>query len=133
MINIENKVNTIVYNAVSPSYPNAKFESGLNLSPSVFPCICVEEIGNTTRKSSIDSGSNENHADVEYEINIFTNDMSGKKQAAKKILALIDTAMIAKGFARTTYIPNGLDHGTKYRLLVRYQATVDKQNRIYRR
>lgn len=133
MIDIETQVMTLVHTAVTAQYPSARFESVLNLEPSGFPCVCVEEIDNTTRTSTIDSGSNENHANVAYEINIFTNDMSGKKQAAKKILALIDTAMIAKGFARTTYIPNGLDHGTKYRLLVRYQATVDKQNRIYRR
>lgn len=133
MINIENKVNTIVYNAVSPSYPNAKFESGLNLSPSVFPCICVEEIGNTTRKSSIDSGSNENHADVEYEINIFTNNTSGKRTVARDILSLIDSALIRCGFARSGYNPIPLENGTKYRLVARYAATVGKDNYIYRR
>lgn len=133
MIDIENQINTLIYTAVVNEYPNAKFESELNLSPSVFPCICVEEIDNATRTSSIDSGSNENHANVAYEINIFTNDMSGKKQTAKKIFSLIDEAMIGMGFVRTTYLPNGLDQGTKYRLLARYQATVSKTNTIYRR
>lgn len=133
MIDIESEVMTLIYNAVTPSYPTAKFESTLNLSPSEFPCVCVEEIDNTTRQSSIDSGSNERHANLAYEINIYTNDTSGKKAAAKAIQSLIDSTLVAHGFARTTYNPISLDNGTKYRLLVRYEGAVSTNKTIYRR
>ena len=133
MIDIENQINTLIYTAVSSMYPNAKFESELNLSPSVFPCVCVEMLNPTTRKSALDSSNVEKYLDVTFEINIFTNEASGKKQAAKKIFGLIDSVMFRMGFERTTYVPNGLDQGTKYRLLVRYQGAVDNLNRIYRR
>lgn len=133
MIDIEGEVMNLIYDAVTVNYPNAKFESTLNLSPSEFPCVCVEELDNTTRMSSIDSGSFERHANVTYEINIFTNDTSGKKATAKAILALIDTAMVVHGFERYSKSPTSLDQGTKYRLVVRYQATVSKDKTIYRR
>lgn len=133
MNDIENQINTLIYTAVSPTYPTAKFESVLNLSPSVFPCICVEMLNATTVKSALDSSNVEKYTDVTFEINIFTNEASGKKQAAKDIFSLVDEAMFRKGFTRITYLPSGLDHGTKYRLLVRYQAAVDNNNRIYRR
>jgi hypothetical protein len=133
MIDIENEIITLIYNAVQPSYPTAKFESVLNLSPSSFPCICVEELDNLNRTSTSDSGSNERHANVTYEINILTNDVSGKKAAAKNIRELIDNTMLAHGFDRITNIPSGLDNGTKYRILVRYEATVSQNHTIYRR
>ena len=133
MIDIENEVITLIYNAVQPSYPTAKFESVLNLSPSSFPCICVEELDNLNRTTTADSGSNERHANVTYEINILTNDVSGKKAAAKNIRELIDSTMLAHGFDRITNIPSGLDNGTKYRILVRYEATVSQNHTIYRR
>ena len=133
MIDIESEVMTLIYNAVHPTYDTAKFESELNLSPSSFPCVCVEEINNANNLSSADSGSNERHANVDYEVSIITNDVSGKKRTAKAIFALIDSAMLSHGFDRITYQPLSLDNGTKYRLLLRYQAAVSQNNTIYRR
>ena len=83
MNDIENQINTLIYTAVSSMYPNAKFESELNLSPSIFPCVCVEMIEAATRKSSLDSSTVEKYTNVTFEINIFTNDATGKKQQIK--------------------------------------------------
>jgi len=133
MIDIENEVLTLIYNAVHTEYPTAKFESVLNLSPSSFPCICAEELDNTSRQTSADSGSNERHVNVTYEINVFTNDVSGKKAAAKDIIKRIDNALLSYGFERVTLNPISLDNGTKYRLLARYQAAVSADYTIFRR
>lgn len=133
MIDIENEVMTLVYDAVHPTYESANFESGLNLSPSKFPCVCVEEVNNTTRRSTIDSSGREKYANIAYEINVFTNNVSGKKAAAKAIMQLIDEAFTRKGFERVTKQPYSLDNGTKYRLLARYQATVAEDYTIYGR
>ena len=133
MNDIENQINTLIYTAVSPSYPDAKFESGLNLSPSVFPSICVEMLNPIPVRSTLDSSNIEKYTEVTFEINIFTNETTGKKQTAKAICSLIDDAMFRKGFTRISYVPNGIDQGTKFRLLARYQAAVDNYNRIYRR
>ena len=133
MIDIENQVFTEIYNVVTASYPNAKIESTLNLTPSEFPCVCVEEISNTTLESTIDSTSNENHATVTYEVNIFTNKTVGKKSDEKDILNLIDTLMIGFGFVRISKEPVALSEGTKYRIVIRYRAVVSKNQTLYRR
>ena len=83
--------------------------------------------------AAADTKSNENHASVSYEINVFTNDVSGKKQKAKAILAVINDALIARGFSRLSKTELSLDNGTKYRLIARYRAYADSNNIIYRR
>lgn len=133
MIDIENEVVTLVYNALQSEGITASVESVTNLNPDKFPTVCVEEIDNYSYGGSADSKSNENHAAVSYEINVFTNDLSGKKQQAKKIIDVIDTKMISKGFSRFSKTTLSLDNGTKYRIVARYRAYVDKSNIIYRR
>lgn len=133
MIDIENEVITLLYNAVHPTYDTAQFESTLNLSPSVFPCICVEEVSNLTYNSSADSKSNENHASVIIEINIFTNLTSGKKAQAKAISKLIDGAMVSTGFQRTMSNPAALNNGTMYRMILRYSGVVSSNNTVFGR
>lgn len=133
MIDIENQVISLVTDCLFSNNISATVESVLNLNPSTFPTVCVEEIENSTYDLSADSFSNENHASVGYEINVFTNDVSGKKQNAKDILAVIDRMLIARGFSRVSENALSLDNGTKYRLIARYRATVGKDEIIYRR
>ena len=133
MIDIENQVISLVTDCLFTNNISATVESVLNLNPSTFPTVCVEEIENSVTGLTADSSSNENHASVGYEINVFTNDVSGKKQSAKDILAVIDRMLIARGFYRVSKTQLSLDNGTKYRLIARYRATVGKDEIIYRR
>lgn len=133
MIDIENEVITLVTDTLFAENITASVESVLNLNPSEFPTVCVEEIENSSYDGSADTKSNENHASVSYEINVFTNDVSGKKQKAKAILAVINDALIARGFSRLSKTELSLDNGTKYRLIARYRAYADSNNIIYRR
>lgn len=133
MIDIENQVISLVTDVLFQNNISATVESVLNLNPSTFPTVCVEEIENSVTGLTADSSSNENHASVGYEINVFTNDVSGKKQNAKDILSVIDNMLIARGFYRVSKTQLSIDNGTKYRLIARYRATVSKNETIYRR
>lgn len=133
MIDIENEVITLITDVLFANNISASVESVLNLNPPSFPTVCVEEIDNYVWGSSSDSGSVENHAYVSYEINIFTNDVAGKKQNAKSILDVIDVALSNHNFTRTSKTSLSLDNGTKYRLIARYRAHVGANNTIYRR
>lgn len=133
MIDVENQIFTTIYNAVITEYPNAKIESALNLSPSKFPCVSIEEVDNQNLLSTIDSGSNENHVTVTYEVTVWSNLTSGRKAEAKAILAIADDILINLNFSRITRTPIQLDDGTKYRLLARYTAIIDKNETVYRR
>ena len=103
------------------------------LAPSRFPCACIEESDNYPHIRSQDSSGIENHAQIVYEVNVFSNRRNGKKAECKDILATIDEYFASIGFTRNTKKPISLDDATKYRLFARYSAVASKNGIIYRR
>ena len=134
MIDIENEVLTRVAKAVRVSYPNIGFSGEYVRSPSSFPFVSLEEKDNYTYQQTQTSDSLENHIQVMYEINVYSNKMSGKKSECKAIVALIDSEMAKLGFSRMMLqpIPN-MDDATIYRITARYRAVVSANKTIYRR
>jgi hypothetical protein len=134
MIDIENEVFDRVVKRVRERFPDIFMVGEYVKSPPSLPAGSLMEMDNSTRMSTVDSGSNENHADVMYEANVYSNKITGKKSECKAIMALIDEEMIAMGFERValTPVPNEYD-STIYRMLGRYRATVSRDHKIYRR
>lgn len=134
MIDIENEVFDRVAKRVRERFPNIFIVGEYVKSPSSFPAVSLMEMDNSIREATIDSGSNENHANVMYEVNVYSNKTTGKKSECKEIIALIDMEMTAMGFVRTTLtpVPNEYD-STIYRMVGRYKAAVSSNLKIYRR
>ena len=134
MINVENEIFNIVAKAVRTAFPGAYVVGEYVKSPSRFPCISIEEISNSAYDRTQTNGSLENHADVTYEINIYSNKTSGKKSECKAIASLIDNEFATLGFSRSMLqpIPN-IDDATIYRMLGRYRAVVSKEKKVFRR
>ena len=134
MIDIENEVFDRVAKRVREQFPDIFMVGEYVKSPASFPAVSLIEMDNSVRESTADSGSNENHANVMYEVNICSNKTTGKKSECKEIAALIDTEMTAMGFVRSTLIPvpNEYD-STIYRMVGRYRAAVSTDHTIYRR
>ena len=134
MIDIENEVFDRVAKRVSEQFPNIFMTGEYVKSPSSFPAVSLAEMDNYILESTVDSGSNENHANVMYEVNVYSNKTTGKKSECKKIMALIDEDMTAMGFVRLTLtpVPNEYD-STIYRMVGRYRAAVSADCKIYRR
>lgn len=103
------------------------------LAPSTLPCACIEESDNFTYQRTADSEANENHAQLVYDVNVYSNKRNGKKTECKEILAVIDDYFLSKGFIRTVKQPISLDDATKYRLFARYNAVASENSTIYRR
>ncbi len=133
MIDIENAVFTEVATALRARFSEITVESVTTYSPSKFPCVCIEETDNYSLLSTRDTASNEKHATVVYEVNVYSNKVNGKKTEAKTILAAVDDVMNGLGFTRTTKTPINLDDATKYRGFARYRAVVSTNKTIYRR
>lgn len=134
MIDIENKLFTDIATKLRLKYgENFTVYGETVLAPSVFPCACIEEADNYCFTPTQDSGSNENHAELIYEVNIYSSKTNGKKTECKEILAVINEYFTGKGFTRTNKQPISLDDATKYRLFARYTAVVSKDDKIYRR
>ena len=134
MIDIENAVFNRVATKVQEVFPDIFMTGEYVNSPASFPAVSLVEMDNATRVETMDSGSNENHTNVMYEVNVYSNKTVGKKSECKAIIALIDEEMLAMGFSRSTLtpVPNEND-STIYRMVGRYRATVSSSNTIYRR
>lgn len=134
MIDIENAVFNRVATKVREVFPDIFMAGEYVNSPPSFPAVSLIEMDNSIHTETVDSGSNENHVNVMYEVNVYSNKTAGKKSECKDIVALIDEEMTAMGFVRSTLtpIPNEYD-STIYRMVGRYRATVSSTNTIYRR
>ena len=134
MIDIESQVFDRVAKRVREQFPNIFMTGEYVSSPASFPAASLVETDNSIRESTIDSGSNENHVNVMYEANVYSNKTTGKKSECKAIMALIDAEMTAMGFVRFTLtpVPNEYDSAI-YRMVGRYRASVSKKHEILRR
>ncbi len=134
MIDIENIVFNTVAEKIREVFPDIFIAGEYVKSPPFFPAVSLVEMDNSTRIETIDSGSNENHANVMYEVNVYSNKTTGKKSECKAIMALVDEEMLAMGFSRSTLtpVPNEND-STIYRMVGRYRATVSSDHKIFRR
>lgn len=134
MINIENELFNAIATALKSEYSDAYVVGEYVKSPSGFPCVSIVEIDNVAYDRTQSSGSLENHADVTYEVNIYSNKASGKKSECKAIASLIDNEFATLGFSRTMLqpIPN-VDDATIYRMTGRYRGVVSTDYKIFRR
>lgn len=133
MIDFENEIYTRVVERVQALHGDVEFSGIDERIPSKFPFVSLVEADNTTRTDTIDSGSFENHANVMYEVNVYSNKSGGRKAECRAILATIDETFIRMGFARTMRNPVSMDDATIYRMVARYTAAIDKNGKIYRR
>ena len=133
MIDIENSIFTTIATALRERFDDITVSGEDVRTPSTFPFVSIVEADNYVRLNTQDSGSNENHANVMYEINVYSNKTSGKKAECKEILGVIDEILTGLNFSRTMKNPVSMDDATVYRLVGRYQASVSKNHTIYRR
>ena len=134
MVNVENEIFNIVANAVRSAYPGIYISGEYVKSPPKFPAVSLIEMDNSAYDRTQTSGSVENHAELMYEVNVYSNKQSGKKSECKSISALIDSELAALGFSRTMLqpIPN-MDDATIYRMVGRYRAVASNDKMIFRR
>lgn len=134
MIDIEAEVFGIVSSDVRLKYPKVYMTGEYVKSPPSFPCVSLIETDNQVYRNTRDSGCIENHAQIQYEVNVYSNRTSGKKAECKEIISLIDSKMEKLGFTRTFMnpVPNEQD-ATIYRMIARYRAIISKNKTIYRR
>ena len=134
MVDIETELFTKIATILREKYgKNFTVYGETVLAPSEFPCACIEESDNFSYLATRDSGSNENHAELVYDVNVYSNKRKGKKSQCKEILATIDEFFTSIGFTRIIKNPISLDDATKYRLFARYSAIASEDGNIYRR
>ena len=101
--------------------------------PPSFPCVSLIEADNQIYRNTRDSGHIENHVQVIYEVNVYSNKTKWKKTECKAIISLIDSRMESLGFTRTILTPIPNEQDGIYRMVGRYRAIVSRDKTIYRR
>ena len=134
MIDIEREIFDTVAKVVRDEYPDAYVSGEYVKTPPQFPAVFLVEADNSAYVRTQTSDNIENHAELMYEVDIFSNKTSGKKSECKEIASLIDNEMAALGFSRMMLqpIPN-MDDATIYRIKGRYRAVASKDKIIFRR
>ena len=134
MIDVESDVFTAVAAKVRAQYPKIYMVGEYVKSPSSFPCVSLVEVDNQVYRNTRSSSVTENHAQLMYEVNVYSNRKTGKKTECREIMAVVDEALTALGFTRTLLnpVPNEED-ATVYRMVGRYRAIADVNHTIYRR
>lgn len=131
MIDIENRVFTGLKKHLESSVGKISLSSEFSAVPSSFPHVSFCEEDNNVYDKTIDSGSNENHAKVMFEVNVYSNKANGRKTECKNIFEQIDNYMLGLGFARISKSP--ISTKSLFRIVARYQGIVAKNFEIYRR
>ena len=133
MIDIEPEVFDDVSKAVRNEYPNVYMTGEYVRVPPSFPCVSLIEADNQIYRNTRDSGHIENHVQVIYEVNVYSNKTKWKKTECKAIISLIDSRMESLGFTRTILTPVPNEQDGIYRIVGRYRAIVSRDKTIYRR
>ena len=143
MIDIENKIFKIVYDAVMVHDDTIYVTSETSNAPPSFPAVYVEQIDSYDPAEFRTSSHEELYAAVVFDVQVFSNKPSGKKAEAKSIFAVIDDALRAAGLRRT--MSNYVDltdnrnssvsnrNQSIIRLLGRYECLADTGRNIYAR
>lgn len=134
MIDIEAEVFDLISKKLRDKYNQVYVTGEYVKSPPKFPCVSIIEVDNQVYRNTRTSTIIENHAQILYEVNVYSNKVKGKKSEAKSILSLIDSEFSKLGFTRTLVSPlPNMNDGTIYRIVARYRAIVSKEKVIYRR
>ena len=133
MIDIEPILFTEIATKLRVEIPGIFVTGTIVDSPQNLPCAAISETSNTTYQRTLDSEFKENHANIMWQAEAFSNLVVGAKAHCKSIMAIIDEIMISRNFARTfsDFIDNS-GSGIR-RMVARYTAVVSTAGEIYRR
>lgn len=130
MIDVYNYIFTQIYNGVRAEYPSATVSEGYPPVLDNFPAVLVNELENTTLEYSQDNELKEHHARITFDIDVFANDVQGKKAVATKMANLVDSLMQNLKFTRTMKSPTPNIDDSIYRIKLRYTAIVSEPKEV---
>ena len=132
MIDIENELFNTIAVILREEYPDIFVSGDDSLTPSTFPCVYIVQRDNPIDMSSSDSGSIERVTIPMFEINVYSNLITGRKKQAKEIMAKICEIMSGLDIERTYCQPTPNADASIYRIVGRFNCKTDGKY-IYRR
>lgn len=130
MIDIESAVYTTVHDAIKTAFPDCYVSDVPPEKDAVFPFVVIREDSNRTYSRTQDNALTEHHAVVVYEISVYSNKQTGRKQECKRILNVADNAMQEMLFTRVQKHELPTIDRTIMRLFARYEAVVEEPETV---
>lgn len=130
MIDIEPVVYTTVHDDIIAAFPNTVIS---DIPPEVdakFPFVTIREDSNRTYEKSLDGAPTEHHAIVVYEISVYSNKQTGRKQECKRIMDVADRSMQGMKFVRVQRHELPTIDRTIMRMYARYEAVVEEPETV---
>jgi len=134
MIDCENKVIDTVATSLRAEYPGIFVSSAYEPIPPTFPVVSIIQIDNYTYRRSETIDGVEHQAVTTFEINAYSDLVSGKKEQCKAIMSSVDALMQSLGFTRKGMSPREVPNADKpiYRMVARYDALAGTNGQIYK-
>lgn len=125
--NVENEIFSICTDMLQEFDPEVETISSQEDIPEHLPCVSIYELSNLPHETSRETQNPETHSVIEYQVDIYTNDVNGKKARANGYRDRIAYFFQRMGFARTVCnpIPNYTNPAV-YRTTMRFSAIIDK-------
>ena len=133
MIDYETDIFNSVATQLRSAYTGIYVTAERQRTPPKFPAVQIVEMSNVASTDTQDSASLENHADLMFEVNVFSNLKSGAKLHARGIVGYVDTLFQGLGFARQLLEPIDNADDSVYRYVARYIGRVSQSGVVYQR
>ena len=132
MLDAESTVFSAALQAVRDKYPKAKGYNEETDSPATFPCFTLVESSNISYRNSMTADNIENHVDLMFTANTYSNLATGAKRQCKEMMDIIDEVMRSFGFVRTMneQMPN--HERSISRRTARWRGILGKDGFIYK-
>ena len=129
MIDVENLVFDTVFNAVHAVFPDVDVEKGFNEEMATFPCVVIRETNNVPVQRTITDECAENHTQVTYQADAYSDKAGTARSECKALLKVVDDAMtnVSSMKFRRTHMSEALNiKRTIFRQYARYTVIVEK-------
>jgi hypothetical protein len=131
MIDVSNEIFNAVATDLRSAYEGIKVVGEYVSSPTHFPTVTIDEIGNVP--THLDSASSNKYARVTYRVQVFSNLKSGKRRQAREIYARLDGVLQGLGLFAVTYTTTPAIYNSEvYCITATYEAVVDRNGAIFR-
>ncbi|MBR3389541.1 MAG: hypothetical protein IKG83_03405 [Prevotella sp.] len=132
----ESEIFTDIYNAVIADYPDAYIGTDIDRTPPSFPVVNVLFSDSNVTRRFVNSSRKEKYRDIRVTVEVYSNLQNGRQAQAAGVMAIVDNLMRTIGLVGYQMNPVNLtssDNEAIYRLLSRYEGTVDDKGVFYTR
>ncbi len=126
MIDIESIVYNTLHAAIKTACPDCYISDLPPEMDAKFPFVTIREDSNRTYTKTQDNDLTEHHAIVVYELSVYSNKQTGRKQECKRILDVADREMQLMKFTRIQEHELPTLDRTIMRMYARYEAVVEE-------